>query len=97
MATTFSHASPTPAFGPAPGNRVQRAPRSGSTPHGWVDALVTLAVMAWFSAAFASMVGEFHGALPAAATQDVARELPPALPLVSTSPGNSTHARMALI
>ena len=55
MKATFAHAAPIPAFGAAPAGRV---PRTAPSRCQWVDALVTVAVVAWFAVALASMVGE---------------------------------------
>jgi hypothetical protein len=95
MATTFAHASPSPAFGAAPPDHFQRTRPSR---HQWVDALVTLAVMACFTAAIAGMVGELHAVASTSATQAAAtREASAALPQGSTSLGNSAHPGMRLI
>jgi hypothetical protein len=92
MTTTLSHASPIPAFGKAPADRVQR------TPHQWVDALVTIAVLAWFTAALAWMIGDSRG-VPATpvAQHAAAKDLPAALPQASAKPGKSASAMMRLI
>ena len=82
MATKFSHSSPS----------------LSPSRHQWADALVTFAVMAWFTASLAWMVGELHAFPATPVTQSAAtRELPTALPQASTSLGNSAHPRMKLI
>jgi hypothetical protein len=92
MTTTFVHAARIPAFGAAPANPVQPARASR---YQWVDALVTFAAVAWFTAALAGMVGEWHGApsAPAAATGG----MPAPLPQASASQGDTAHPRMRLI
>lgn len=94
MGTTFASASPIPAFGAAPADPL----RFGPSRYQWVDALVAIAVMAWFAAALVGMVGELPEAPSVPATQPVAvREMPIALPQASSWPGKFAHARMTLI
>jgi len=63
-----------------------------------VDALVTLAAMAWFSAALVGMAGELH-VLPStpAAQRAGSSVVPPLPPHAATRQDDSAHARMALI
>jgi hypothetical protein len=100
MKATFSIASPIATCGTVPVHpgRVMppvegRAPESTSTGapariglsrYQVAEALMTLAVMAWLSAALAGMVGEWRGAppepsTPPAATRDGPNPLPQAL------------------
>ena len=93
MTATFAHASPGTALGPAPAERVRRASHAQ-----WVDALVTFAAMAWFSAALVGMAGELHVIPSTPAAQHAGSGVvPPLSPQAATSQDNSGHARMALI
>ena len=99
MTTAFAHTTPIPAFGTA---REERMPlvqaRIGPSRNQWVDALVTMAVMAWFAVALAAMNGEFHGVPAAPAAQPAsASDRPSALPRTSARPGNSAGAGISLI
>jgi hypothetical protein len=59
-----------------------------------VDALVTFAVMAWFTAALAWMVSDARGVSSAPVTETAAtKDVPAALPQASTSPAISAHVR----
>jgi hypothetical protein len=86
METTFSNATP-----------IVKA--SGKPMRGhWVEALVMVAILAWFGAALATLVGEWHGAPAAPATGAVAtRDLPAAQRQAATRPEQPAHATMSLI
>jgi hypothetical protein len=63
-----------------------------------VDALVTIAIMAWLVAALAGMVGESNVIPSARATLSaVTRDFPTALPHEPATPGDATFARRRLI
>jgi hypothetical protein len=107
MKTALAFATPGPASGSLPADRTQPAPgpfariaQAHARPSRYqvADALVTIAVMAWFTAALAGMAGEFHGVPSAPATVPAAtRDLPTALPRDSAWPGSPAHARIRLI
>jgi hypothetical protein len=63
-----------------------------------VDALVTFAVMAWFTAALAWMVGDLHGGTSGPVTETaVIKPSPPAVPQFSASPANTVGAESTSI
>ncbi len=94
MKTAFAHASPSPAWGTAPAGRHRHGPSRGH----WVDALVTIAIMAWLVAALAGMVGESN-VIPSAreTLSAVTRDFPTALPHEAAKPGEAAFARRRLI
>jgi len=63
-----------------------------------VDALVTIAIMAWLVAALAGMIGESN-VIPSAraALPSVTEDLPTALPREPATPGEPAFARRRLI
>jgi len=94
MKTALAHASPNPAFGTAPAGRHRHGPSRGH----WVDALVTIAIMAWLAAALAGMIGESN-VIPSALARlpAVTEDFPTALPREPATPGDSAFARRRLI
>ena len=63
-----------------------------------VDALVTFAVMAWFTAAFVWMVGELHGGASGPVTETAGTKVSPtAVPQISVSPAAAVGAKSTSI
>ncbi len=86
MAITFANA--------APSVKASGKPLRGQ----WVEALVMVAILAWFGAALVTLVGEWHGAPAAPAAWSVAtRVLPAAQRQAATRPEKSARATMSLI
>ena len=59
---------------------------SAASPSGRMAAIVTLAVVAWFSVALATLVGEWQGAPAAQATLPAAAQGAPAPPAQASAP-----------
>lgn len=107
MATALAIQAPILVPGIAAAERMQLAPDSimpiARAPFGpsrgpLVTALVTIAIMAWFSAVLVTMMGELHGIPTAPSTQpEAAGDMPAGLPQASTGPATFVHARMSLI
>lgn len=92
MKAPLAIGSPVPALGSAPAGRMR----------GRLDALVTLAVMAWFAAALGGMIGEMIGesravALAPAAVRAAARDQPTVQSQASARPENPARGRVRLI
>lgn len=101
MATTFSLVSPFPtrvAAG-APGSMPPVAGARGRlSSYQLVDALVTIAAVAWFGTAAGWMVGEMHAVpVPAIAVPAAAGDMPAEPPHASAVPGHRARATIRLI
>jgi hypothetical protein len=64
----------------------------------WVESLVTVAILAWFGAVLATMVGEWQAA-PAVPPAPMAAKADPPVPAwrAATLPQKSAHVTMSLI
>lgn len=85
MTTTFANASQVPACPAAPARRQ------------WVEALVTVATLAWFGAALASMSGELHPGRSASSSGTEATGGMPAAAQASMGRGSPAQATICLI